>query len=361
MNPLHLVPLAEPVPAEWGWFKLFLILGFAVHILLVNIVIGVSVISLFASFGRKKTLAPVRRDLDQKLTVVFALAVNFGVLPFLFLQVLYGQFVYVSSQLMAVYWLSAVLLALIAYYLLYWSKFGKDTPDAVGNAAKGLTVLLLLTVAFLFSNNMTLMLRPETWAAFFTPSDGTLLNLSDPVLLPRFLHFVIASVAVGGLFIAIVQTLKGEKGKEADAGAIALGMKYLTFATLLQIPAGFWFQMRLPRDIMHLFLGGSLPHTAVFLFSLLLIIQTLYFGLKKAVWAAAGSMLVLVFAMINMRDMVRTAYLNPFFRIQSLENTGQYSAFLFFAFSLFVSAGLIWYVTELARKTLQSKPERSGI
>ncbi len=361
MNPLHLVPLAEPVPAEWGWFKLFLMVGFAAHILLINIVIGVSVISLFASFGRKKTLAPVRRELDQKLTVVFALAVNFGVLPFLFLQVLYGQFVYVSSQLMAVYWLSAVLLALIAYYLLYWSKFSKDTPDAVGKAAKGMTVLLLLAVAFIFSNNMTLMLRPETWGAFFTNPDGTLLNLSDPVLLPRYFHFVIASVAVGGLFIAIIQTLKAEKGKEADEQTIALGMKYFTFATLLQIPAGFWFQMRLPREIMHLFLGGSLPHTAVFLLSLLLIIQTLYFGFKKTVWPAAFSLLVLVFAMINMRDMVRTAYLEPFFSVHRLENTGQYSSFLFFAFSLFVSAGLILYVLELARKALQSKPERSGI
>lgn len=361
MNPLHLVPLAEPIPAEWGWFKLFLIPGFTVHILLINIVIGVSVISLFAGLGKRKTVFPVRGDLEQKLTVVFALAVNFGVLPFLFLQVLYGQFVYASSQLMAVYWLSAVLLSIIAYYSLYYSKFREDAPETVGNAVKAITVLLLLAVAFVFSNNMTLMLKPETWRAFFTHSDGTLLNLSDPVLVPRYLHFVIASVAVGGLFIAIVQTLKAERGKEADDEAISLGMKYFTFATLLQIPAGFWFQMSLPRDIMHLFLGGSLPHTAVFLLSLLLMIQTLYLGLKKTVWPAAFSLLVLVFAMINMRDMVRTAYLDPFFSVHRLENTGQYSSFLFFAFSLFVSAGLILYVLELARKTWQSEPERREI
>ncbi|MGE0083341.1 MAG: hypothetical protein AB7S75_02865 [Desulfococcaceae bacterium] len=361
MNPLHLVPLAEPVPAEWGWLKLFLILGFTVHILMVNIVIGGGMISLFAGFDRKNSNFPVYSDLNQKLTAVFALAVNFGVLPFLFLQVLYGQFVYISSQLMAVYWLSAVLMTIIAYYSLYYSRFSEDTPASAGNAAKGITVLLLLSIAFIFSNNMSLMLKPETWAAFFTSPDGTLLNLSDPMLFPRYLHFVIASVAVGGLFVAIIQTRKAEKGDSCNEDAIALGMKCFTIATLFQIPAGFWFQMSLPREIMYLFLGKSPLHTAFFVLSLILIIQSLYFGLKKAVWAAAYSLLVLVFAMTNMRDMVRTAFLDPFFSLQSLEITGQYSPMLFFALSLFITAGLILYVLELARKASQSEPERSAV
>ena len=356
MNPLHLVPLAEPIPAQWGWFKLFLILGFTVHILLVNILIGGSLISLFAVLGKEKSLMPMSDDLNRKLTVIFALAVNFGILPFLFLQVLYGQFVYVSSQLMAVYWLSAVVMTILAYYGMYYSKFGENAPPALGNAVKGLTVLLLLCIAFVFSNNMTLMLKPQTWSAFFSNPDGTLLNLSDPVLFPRYLHFVIASVAVGGLFLAMVQTVKAEKG---DKEIIALGMKCFTLATLFQIPAGFWFQMSLPREIMYLFLGNSPLHTALFLLCLLLIIQALYFGLKKAVWPAAYSLLVLVFAMINMRDMVRTAYLDPFFSLHSLKISPQYLSMLFFAVSLFVSAGLILYVMELARKALQSESERS--
>ncbi len=360
MNPLHLVPLAEPIPADWGWFKLFLILGFTVHILLINIVIGGGMISLFAGFDRKNSLVPMSRDLNQKLTAVFALAVNFGILPFLFLQVLYGQFIYISSQLMAVYWLAAVLLIIIAYYSLYYSKFRENAPAAVGNAAKGITVLLLLCIAFIFSNNMSLMLKPQTWTAFFANPDGTLLNLSDPVLFPRYLHFVIASVAVGGLFVAIIQTRKAEKGEKYNGDAIALGMKCFTIATLFQIPAGFWFQMSLPREIMWLFLGNSQIHTVFFIFSLILIIQTLWFGLKKAVWPAAYSLLVLVFAMVNMRDMVRTAYLDPFFSVHTLKSTGQYFPFLFFAVSLFVSAGLILYVMELAGKSLQSESERSA-
>ncbi|MEZ4525669.1 MAG: hypothetical protein R2941_07095 [Desulfobacterales bacterium] len=91
MNPLHLVPLAEPVPAGWGWFKLFLILGFAVHILLVNIVIGVSVISLFASFGRKRLWRRCARDTGSRRTDgCFCAGCQLRRAAFSFLQVLYG-------------------------------------------------------------------------------------------------------------------------------------------------------------------------------------------------------------------------------------------------------------------------------
>ncbi|MEZ4525668.1 MAG: hypothetical protein R2941_07090 [Desulfobacterales bacterium] len=153
---------------------------------------------------------------------------------------------------------------------------------------------------------------------------------------------------VGGLFIAIVQTLKG-KGKEADAGAIALGMKYLTFAHPASDSPGFWFQMRLPRDIMHLFLEAVCTLFLNFLLSLLLIIQTLYFGLKKAVWALGPVPCWCWSAAISMRDMVTLTYLNPFFRIRSGKHRPVFR-FPLFAFSLFVSAGLIWYVTELAHE-----------
>lgn len=52
---------------------------------------------------------------------ILALAVNFGIAPFLFLQVLYGNYLYPGILLMAVWWMSIVMAVMLAYYGLYIS------------------------------------------------------------------------------------------------------------------------------------------------------------------------------------------------------------------------------------------------
>ncbi len=221
MDPSILIPTPDPIPVPWGWFKVFLIFTFMIHIILVNIMIGGGIIAFFQSFlnsrfGRKKCSAAnhtdlLEKDVSEKLTFIIAFAVNFGVAPLLFLQVLYGHFIYVSSQLMAVYWLSVIGLLIIAYYSAYYYKFNFDTLNnrsyLIGSA-----MLILLFIGFLFTNNMSLMLTPDRWISYFDNTGGTFLNLSEPTLLPRFLHFMTASVAIGGLFIAITWRLKQKKG-----------------------------------------------------------------------------------------------------------------------------------------------------
>lgn len=351
MNPMTLIPAADPIPVEWGWFKLFLILTFTIHILLVNIMLGTGIIAWISGLRQdgRSSLLPVQKDVAAKLPVIIALAINFGVAPFLFLQVLFGQFIYVSSQLMAVYWLSVIAVLIIAYYDAYFYKFNFDSLNEHRSILIGIAVILLLFIGFIFSNNMTLMLNPKAWAGYFGNPDGFLLNLSDPVLIPRYIHFITASIAVGGLFIAVIWTLKKEKGN-INQKNIDLGMKWFTFATLFQIATGSWFQMSLPQNIMQLFLGTSLTHTALFIAALFLVLQTLYFSINKQVWATVFSFGILAFAMIMIRDIVRTAYLSPYFNVTDLKVTGQYSPFIFFAVCLAVVTGLIIYVLGLAVK-----------
>ena len=47
------------------------------------------------------------------------MTVNLGIPPLLFLQTLFGQFLYSSSILMAVFWLSVVPVLIVAYYAAY--------------------------------------------------------------------------------------------------------------------------------------------------------------------------------------------------------------------------------------------------
>ena len=161
------------------FFKGLLTSTFMIHILLMNIMVGTAIIALATRFT-DKTL-PFQKDAANKLPVIFALAINFGVAPLLFLQVLYGQFMYVSTLLMAVFWLTIIMLVIFAYYNLYYYKFRfAALSERSKQIIVGSAVLFFLVIAFFFSNNMTLMLNPKAWAGYFNRPDGFLLNLNDP-------------------------------------------------------------------------------------------------------------------------------------------------------------------------------------
>lgn len=343
MNPFDLIPTPDPIPAPGVLFWILLNGFFMIHILLVNIMVGISAITLISGL-KKKASASLGKDVAQTLPIVIALAVNMGVAPLLFIQLLYGQFIYASSTLMAVFWISAIGLLIIAYTNAYYYK---SRFDALSIGSRrfflGSTVLLFLTIGFVLSNNMTLMLNPPSWFRYFIRPDGFLLNLKDAVLLPRYLHFMTASLAVGGLFIAVVWTFKKKKGTmEADEN-IQLGMRWFTGATLAQILVGFWFQMSLPKAIMTLFMGDSILHTAVLIIALVLVIQTLYYGIRSQVWPSVASVTVLIAVMILMRDLVRTAYLQPYFHIRDLSVVQESGPMiLFFVSLILVSAAIVW-------------------
>lgn len=173
--------MALPVPS--GFLKVLLLLTFFVHLVLVNVLLG----SVILSVIDRRASASDRKGGVAFMPKVLALAVNFGVAPFLFLQVLYGHFLYPSIVLMAVWWMFVALFAMLAYYGLYVSD-GAVRP-ARRTPILFLSALLLLMTAFLLSNASTLMLRPDFWFRWFSEPHGHLLNTSDPTLFPRYRIF----------------------------------------------------------------------------------------------------------------------------------------------------------------------------
>lgn len=338
MNPVDLIPTADAIPVHWGWFKALLILTFTVHILLMNAMLGSGVIAFVSRFRDDEGTRDLQKDVSNKLPFLIAFAVNFGVAPLLFLQTLYGHFFYVSSQLMAVPWLSVIGLLIVGYYSAYLYKYKFEGLADRRSGFLGATVILLLIVGFIFVNNMTLMLAPSSWVRYFDNPQGTLLNLSDPTLLPRYLHFMTASVAIGGLFIALVWRSREKRGVPNARANTRRGLNWFLYATLFQLIFGFWWQMRLPAGILNLFMGGDALHTGVFLLSLGALVLALIFGIRGRVTATVASALVLVFLMVIMRDMVRTAYLSPYFSLDDLTTTGQYSPLIVFLAALGVGA-----------------------
>ena len=354
----ELIPPPHTIPVHWGWLYFFLILTFYLHLLFMNAMLGISVIALFYEFkpGRDETSAALSRDISRKLIFFAAFAVNLGVAALLFLQVLYGQFLYVSSILMAVYWLGIVVLLLLAYYGAYVYNLHHEYLFLTRKFLVLGIVLLFLSVAFFFTNNMTLMLRPEQWTRYFHNPGGTLLNLNDPTLIPRYLHFLTASVAVGGLVVAISGRWKKNNAVKESQNFQNAGMKWFTAATFLQIILGFLFLISLPPKIILAFMGGNVLYTAVFVFTLSCSFLLLVLGALKKLWASTATLLATILGMVLMRDFVRSMFLEDYFKFEDLELSSQYPAFFLFITALICGVALIAY---LCRKSLHPSGKES--
>jgi hypothetical protein len=232
-----------------------------------------------------------------------------GVAPLLFLQVLYGHFFYVSSVLMAVYWISIVFILIIAYYSAYVYDFKYISLERWRVLFAGITALLLLAVAFLFTSNLTLMLHPPAWKAWFDRPGGTLLNMADPALIPRYLHFVTASLAVGGLFIAFSARFDGSLDPGGRTRRNRLGLRWFRYATLGQFAVGAWFFMSLPRGVRAPFMGGSGPCALIFGLSILGALASLFLAFRGRTYHTAGFLMAPVVLMAAVRELFGTGFL----------------------------------------------------
>ena len=180
-------PMALPVPS--GFLKVLLLLTFFVHLVLVNVLLG----SVILSVIDRRASASDRKGGVAFMPKVLALAVNFGVAPFLFLQVLYGHFLYPSIVLMAVWWMFVALFAMLAYYGLYVS-------DGAVRPARRTPILFLSALLLL----MTAFLPPDVRGLFL---GGDALSTAALILAVSGLCIALILVRQGGLKLASTAAL----------------------------------------------------------------------------------------------------------------------------------------------------------
>ena len=171
MDPAVLIPVPDAIPVDWVWLLLLLTLTTFLHLVAMNVMFGTGFIAFVAPFLRGESVQPMVRSIAGTLTYSTALTINLGVAPLLFLQTLYGQFFYTSTVLMAVYWLSIVFLLIIAYYSIYIYNL-KYESTGEGALFLGVPVVVMLIVALLFTNNISLMQMPESWLKYFECRSG---------------------------------------------------------------------------------------------------------------------------------------------------------------------------------------------
>ena len=347
MDPTRLIPTPDTIPAAWGWFDLLLIATFFLHLLVMNFMLGGGLISLFNMFRPRDENQLLNKEISVKWPFTIAFAVNLGVAPLLFIQVVYGHFIYSSSILMAVWWLSIIALLILAYYGAYIYDFKFDQLKGVKAPLLFLVVVLMLYIAFFFTNNMTLMLQPDRWQAYFQNTGGTFLNLGDPALIPRYLHMVTGSVAVAGLGLAALGHFNLIRTSLDRDWMTRTGLGYFRAATMVQVLIGVWFLLSLPADIMALFLGKSVAGTVLLAIGAVLAVAGLLLARKGKTITVIGTGSVLLLVMVLIRDQVRLAYLRPYFKLSDLTVHKDNTSFIFFLVVLVIGIALMGYVLKL--------------
>lgn len=348
MNPANLIPVADTLTAPHGWFQFFLMLTFPLHLFAMNAMLGAGLVAFVSHLYPGRAHRELSHELAKALPFLVAFTVNLGVAPLLFVNVIYGHLLYSSTVLMGLYWLAVIPLLIIAYYMAYIYDF---CFKKLGNLAMFLllaALILLMGVGFIFSNNMTMMISPTVWVRWFATPGGTLLNLSDPTLLARYLHMITGSLAVGSLLTALYASTMLKDDHDVSEAGQRLGMRLFSWLTLMQLGVGSWYLLTLPRSVMQKFMGGDTAATLLMGLGILLALATLVCGFKRMIRAALVLTVPLVYVMSFMRDVVRGSYLAPYFNPAQVPVQVQWSPLVLFLVSLVLGLVLVgWMLLQL--------------
>ena len=348
MDPL-IIPQPDTIPVSWGWFQFLLLVTFPLHLLAMNAMLGGLAIGIVQHVKGGTVRKQLAHRIAIALPLVIAFVVNFGVAPLLFVQVLYGQFLYTSSVLMGVFWILIVPVLIIAYYGAYFYDFRFTQLGSAGPFVAVLVFALLVVIGFFFSNNMLLMATPEQFGGYFSHKSGTLLSFGQAGFWPRFLHMFFGALAVGGLFVSLLGRFRKSVHPDLAKHAEQVGLSTFLFLTSCNVMIGIWYFLSLPKELMMLFMGGNVGATISFCVALLLVVGALVAAVQRKFWLTFYHALGLVVVMTFLRSYLRSAYLKEVFTLNELQVIPQYSPMIFFFVTLVVGIVCLGWLIKKTR------------
>ncbi|MBD3750632.1 MAG: cytochrome c [Sphingobacteriales bacterium] len=194
------IPLDLPLP-EW-LLVILLIVSFLLHIIFVNLMIGGSIVTLWAQIKglKNKDYDTFAHEIAKTITVNKSLAVVLGVAPLLSINVLYTIYFYSANALTGFAWIMIIPLVTTAFLLTYLHKYSwsnLENNKSIHIAIMAIAVAIFLFIPLIFLTNVNLMMFPEKWGTV----QGFLSALILPNVFPRYFEFLGACVAVTGIFI----------------------------------------------------------------------------------------------------------------------------------------------------------------
>lgn len=343
-------PLGLPVPPSWLLgLKLF---GFILHMIFMNLWLAGMPTALLL----RNSQAPVADRLFKAMPFFMAFGINAGIVPLLFLQVLYPQFFYPGTILQAWFWLLIIPLLIVAYYAVYFAAYNRYRALAAMVAST-----LLAWIGLTFSSAMTLTASPQRWPAIFMASaeagsvDGFALPLNGEAVL-RFVMMLGMSFGTLAAFLALDTEFFTAKldyrnaARRLVAPLYILGLILFGVAGLLYHPT---VRDRLP-EVLAIAAAGAIPIGAILSF--------VYF--KQPSRGVAGSLVavhaVALMANASARQIVQFRSLEGWAKLDKLPVRGDWDSFLLFVVvMIIVLVGLGW-LARVALRTGRLKIERNS-
>jgi hypothetical protein len=298
-------------------FQILMVLTFAVHIMFVNFTLGLSFFSAYGFVRDSGYWGGLSRSLAKSTTPSASLAILFGIAPLLFVQVVYDPFWYASNVLSAAWALGFIIIMMLAYGLTYVFYLKGGTGRRAGFATIGAlsSVLFLLAGAVMHVLGYQL-LQPEKWLQWYI--EGSVVDTSGTSLhsfhFPRFLHFMVPSFAMAGLFLMLYAWYfkdRTDKDREQLAWVAGTGAKIAFLFTALQALVGVWWLLSLPPEF-RFFQDPFFLIAAGMGISLLFVLHRakrapIRYAVRVSVWA-----FLTILSMSYAREALRTKYVGRF-------------------------------------------------
>lgn len=195
------IPLPQPAPLFF--LRVLVVVTFIVHIAFVLLMVSGSLFALVYEVAglRRPEYDRLSKEIGKTVTVTKSLAVVLGVGVLLIMNTLYTVYFYTANALTGTAWILIIALVIAAFLLSYAHEYSWDLlADRKGLhiALAAGAVGLFLFIPLIFLTNINLMLYPDQWDKVH----GFLSTLALPNVLPRYLHFLTATVAVTAFFLA---------------------------------------------------------------------------------------------------------------------------------------------------------------
>ncbi len=351
-----------PVPAPIWLFKALHTVTLALHFVSVQFLVGgLALAVLWAFLGKSRrddVLLESSGLVTQRLPIVMTYVINLGVPPLLFSQVLYGPSLYTSSVLIGVWWISVIAMLIVSYSFLYIMSKRSDAGKFAGWAGL-IALIVVLKIGFIYTNNMTLMLRPESWTRMYQNSPGGFqFNSGDPTVAPRWLYMMLSSVGVTG-FALVLLAMKKDINAGASQFLTRWGGRLLAGFTVIQLLLGYWVFRSQPGAVREGLLTGAFYPGMIGLWAVCALAAIAAGAILSTRPRANGLIATVVglvaflnvFAMVLLRDGIRDITLaGKGFDVWALPVATNWSTVIVFLVCFVLALGMMaWLISVVAR------------
>ncbi len=327
------------------------VFGFWLHWFFMGMWFTGLLVALFLIKSKNTNLYQVGLRLIKTMPIFIAFGINAGIVPLLFIQVLFPNFFYTSTILQAWFWFSVVVLVLIAYYGIYYFIFNHQKPERIvlSYVAGWLSSLIFLFIGLIFSSEMELMVSPALWSNFisFGPGGtikGTTLAISTQAILRYFLVFGLSTISLSAYILFDNYYIRKENKLAKDVKKLVLSLMIIGIIIfgLSGIKYIGYINPYLKNFIIWKFMPGIAP--------LLTLSMGFLYYLKPSKSLSLliffGALLSLLINSIS-RQIVQIKELEPFIKLHDLPVRLQISPIMLFLFTFIVGIFVIGYLLKV--------------